>query len=84
MAMTTASCVLVTGDPSCCSSSSIRPAGVLRMQDGRVTGRTPGASFQAVTVNRLDGPMLASMAVADRSLFIRTDKHLYCIADAAH
>jgi len=33
-----------------------------------------------VAVNRIDEPVLASMAVAGRSLYIRTEEHLYRIA----
>jgi hypothetical protein len=40
----------------------------------------PGKTFQRLGVNRLDGTTLASIAVSDGSLFIRTDTHLYRIA----
>ena len=49
-------------------------------EEGRTTVITPGATFQQVAVNVLDGPTLASMAVASQSFFIRTATHLYRIS----
>ncbi len=49
-------------------------------EEGRTTVITPGATFQQVAVNALDGPTLASMAVASQSFFIRTATHLYRIS----
>jgi hypothetical protein len=43
----------------------------------------PGREFRRAGTATLDGAMLASMAVADGSLFIRTDSHLYRIAAAS-
>ena len=40
----------------------------------------PGKEFRRVGNSTLDGAMLASMAVARQSLFIRTSSHLYRIA----
>ena len=40
----------------------------------------PGTAFKQLAVNSLDGAILASMAVAERSFFIRTHSHLYRIA----
>jgi hypothetical protein len=37
----------------------------------------PGAAFRALARNQLHGVTLASIAIADRSLFIRTATHLY-------
>jgi outer membrane protein assembly factor BamB len=48
-------------------------------EDGRTTVIKPGGVFEALATNALDGPTLASMAVAARSLFIRTATHLYRI-----
>ena len=39
----------------------------------------PGTEFRELARNRLDGTTLASMAVSDGSLFLRTDTHLYRI-----
>ena len=49
-------------------------------EEGMTTVFAPGKSFQRLGVNRLDGTTLASIAISDRSLFIRTDTHLYRIA----
>ena len=49
-------------------------------EEGMTTVFAPGKAFQRLGVNRLDGSTLASIAVSDRSLFIRTDTHLYRIA----
>ena len=40
----------------------------------------PGTTFEPLAANVLDGPALASMAVAGRAFFIRTATHLYKIA----
>ena len=37
----------------------------------------PGTQFQKLATNTLDGATLASMAVSDRSIFIRSDSALY-------
>ena len=39
----------------------------------------PGPEFRELARNRLDGSTLASMAVSDGALFLRTDTHLYRI-----
>jgi outer membrane protein assembly factor BamB len=49
-------------------------------EGGTTTVITPGRTFQKVATNVLDGATLASMAVAEQSLFIRSDTHLYRIA----
>jgi outer membrane protein assembly factor BamB len=49
-------------------------------EEGMTTVFTPGKTFQKLATNRLDGTTLASIAISDRSLFIRTDTHLYRIA----
>jgi outer membrane protein assembly factor BamB len=51
-------------------------------EEGVITVIRPGASFQQVAQNRLQGPMLASMAAAGRSWFIRTASYLYRIQAA--
>jgi outer membrane protein assembly factor BamB len=50
-------------------------------EDGRTTVIAPGTTFTALAANALDGPALASMAVAAHSFFIRTGTHLYRIAE---
>jgi outer membrane protein assembly factor BamB len=51
---------------------------------GKTTVITPGQTFHLVSTNSLEGPSLASMAVASQSFFIRTATHLYRIALAGH
>ena len=51
----------------------------LLSEEGMTTVFAPGKVFRRLGANRLDGTTLASIAVADRSLFIRTDTHLYRI-----
>jgi outer membrane protein assembly factor BamB len=48
-------------------------------EEGVTTVIEPGTTFKRLAVNQLDGAILASMAVADRSFFIRTQSHLYRI-----
>lgn len=46
-------------------------------EDGVATVIAPGKIFRKLATNTLDGAMLASMAVSNRSIFIRTHTHLY-------
>jgi outer membrane protein assembly factor BamB len=48
-------------------------------EEGITTVIEPGTSFKRLAVNQLDGAILASMAVAQKSFFIRTHTHLYRI-----
>ncbi len=63
------------------SASPVFAAGRIHFQneEGVTTVIAPGTEFRVLARNRLDGAMLASMAVADGVLFIRTDTHLYRI-----
>jgi outer membrane protein assembly factor BamB len=49
-------------------------------EEGVTTVLVPGKEFRRVATNRLQGAILASIAVANGSLFVRTDSHLYRIA----
>ena len=49
-------------------------------EEGRTTVDHTRQTYQQVSMNVLDGPSLASMAVASQSFFIRTATHLYRIA----
>lgn len=49
-------------------------------EEGMTTVISPGREFHKLAVSRLDGNTLASMAVSEGSIFIRTDTHLYRIA----
>jgi outer membrane protein assembly factor BamB len=46
-------------------------------EEGTATVIAPGREFRRLATNTLDGATLASIAVSDRSFFIRTDTHLY-------
>jgi outer membrane protein assembly factor BamB len=48
-------------------------------EEGVTTVIAPGRTFNRLAVNRIDGAMLASMAVMDGTLFIRSDQYLYRI-----
>jgi outer membrane protein assembly factor BamB len=49
--------------------------------DGETFVVRAGPSFELLARNRLDGKTLASYAVSDGALFIRTDRHLYRIQE---
>ena len=49
-------------------------------EEGVTTVLVPGPTLKVLATNRLDGNMLASIAVSNGSIFIRTDSHLYRIA----
>ena len=49
-------------------------------EDGVTTVVAPGTEFRRLASNTLDGATLASMAVSDGSIFIRSHSHLYKIA----
>jgi outer membrane protein assembly factor BamB len=49
-------------------------------EEGVSTVIAPGGEFRRLATNSLDGATLASMAVSDGSIFIRTDTHLYRIS----
>jgi outer membrane protein assembly factor BamB len=48
-------------------------------EQGVTTVIAPGVEFRTLATNTLDGATLASIAVADGSFFIRSDKHVYRI-----
>ncbi|HEY1306160.1 MAG TPA: PQQ-binding-like beta-propeller repeat protein [Vicinamibacterales bacterium] len=50
-------------------------------EEGETTVIAPGKEFKKLAVNRLDGYTLASMAVSQGSVFIRSSSHLYRIAE---
>jgi outer membrane protein assembly factor BamB len=61
------------------SASPILAAGRIYFQseEGVTTVIAPGRTFQKLATNVLDGATLASLAVFSRSIFIRTQSHLY-------
>lgn len=50
-------------------------------EEGKTTVAAPGAEFRALATNQLDGATLASMAVSEGALFLRTSTHLYRIEE---
>ena len=53
-------------------------------EGGRTAVLEAGQEFEVLGVNDLDDDYtISSIAVSGRELFIRTSKHLYCIADSA-
>jgi outer membrane protein assembly factor BamB len=50
-------------------------------EEGITTVIAPGREFQRLAINRVEGATLASMAVSSGSFFIRSDTHLYRIAE---
>jgi outer membrane protein assembly factor BamB len=50
-------------------------------EDGRSVVIEPGRKFKILATNQLDGPTLASMAVSNGSIFIRSEEHLYCLRE---
>ena len=65
------------------SASPVFAGGRIYFQNeaGVTTVIAPGAEFDVLARNRLDGSTLASMAVSDGALFLRTDTHLYRIEE---
>ena len=64
------------------SASPILAAGNIYFQseDGVTTVVRPGRTYQMIAVNEMqDERTLASLAVAENTFYIRTDKHLYRI-----
>jgi outer membrane protein assembly factor BamB len=52
----------------------------LQNEDGITTVVAPGREFRQLATGRVDGATLASLAVAEQSFFLRSDRHLYRIA----
>jgi outer membrane protein assembly factor BamB len=52
-------------------------------EEGLTTVIAPSRTFRRLAVNQLDGSILASIAVGDKSFFIRTSTHLYRIGERA-
>ena len=50
-------------------------------EEGITTVIKPGAEFQVLARNQLEGSMLASMAAVGSALYIRTESHLYRIEE---
>ena len=50
-------------------------------EEGESVVIAPGKEFKALAQNQLDGPTLASMAVSNGSIFIRSQTHLYRLSN---
>jgi outer membrane protein assembly factor BamB len=48
-------------------------------EEGESVVIAPGHQFKLLATNRLDGRTLASMAVSNGSIFVRSQTHLYCL-----
>jgi hypothetical protein len=48
-------------------------------REGKTTVLKAAKQFERLAENRLEGPVVATPAVVDRSILLRSDKHLYCI-----
>jgi outer membrane protein assembly factor BamB len=48
-------------------------------EEGVTTVIAPGKALNRLAVNRLDGSTLASMAMSNGSIYLRSDTHLYRI-----
>jgi outer membrane protein assembly factor BamB len=46
-------------------------------KEGKTTVVKPGDAFDRLAENKLEGTLIATPAVAGKSLFVRTDTHLY-------
>jgi outer membrane protein assembly factor BamB len=50
-------------------------------EEGESVVIAPGKDFKALAKNQLDGPTLASMAVSNGSIFVRSQTHLYRLSN---
>jgi len=50
-------------------------------EEGKTTVIAPGEEYKELAVNQVDGRTLASLAFADRAIYLRTDTHLYRIEE---
>ena len=48
-------------------------------KEGKTVVVKPGPAFEPLAENKLEGTVIATPAVAGKSLFVRTDTHLYKI-----
>ncbi len=67
------------GEPHLASPLAVEGRVYFFGQAGRTTVIQAGRQFARLAENRLDGTVIATPAVADNALFLRTDTHLYRI-----
>ena len=48
-------------------------------KEGKCTVVKADKKFEKLAENQLEGPVVATPAIVDRTIFLRTDRHLYCI-----
>jgi outer membrane protein assembly factor BamB len=67
--------------PAIYSSSPVLADGKIYMsnEEGSTVVLKAGPTFEVLAENHLEDYLLASPAVSDGQIFIRTTKHLYCI-----
>lgn len=65
------------------SASPVAAGGLIYLgnESGEVFVLRPGRSYQLVATNKLDAPLMASPAVIDGALILRTETHLYRFQD---
>ncbi len=51
-------------------------------EEATTTVLSAGPEFEALAVNELDGQSLASLAISNQSIYLRTSEALYCIREA--
>ena len=66
-----------------CSASPVSADGRIYFfaEDGQTTVIQPGKEFATLAENKIDGPVMASVAIADTAFFLRTGTHLYRIEE---
>ena len=66
-----------------CSASPVFADGRIYFfaEDGRTAVIQPGQRFTTLAQNEIDGPVMASAAIADGAFFLRTGTHLYRIEE---
>jgi outer membrane protein assembly factor BamB len=52
-------------------------------EEGTTTVLAPGRTFEVLATNKLDGRTLATPAIVDETIFLRTDTHLYRIENSS-
>jgi outer membrane protein assembly factor BamB len=52
-------------------------------ENGETTVIAPGTKYQELAKNKVEGRTLASLAVSNRAIFLRSDKHLYRIEEGS-
>jgi hypothetical protein len=66
-----------------CSASPVLADGRVYFfaEDGQTAVLQPGKELTMLAENEIEGPLMASAAIADGAFFLRTGTHLYRIED---